>query len=107
MTAYPTERRYTTSASGRRYLIGDAASPKQPRLPGGLTAWQARVLQTVANGLSKEEAGERLGISPSTIKSHLGRIYARLGARNAAHAVSIAYQLGVFPTRHQPPGDQP
>lgn len=91
------ERHYTVTPDGRRYAIGDS----QPggggrRLPGGLTAWQVRILRTVADGLSAQEAGQELFLSVNTIRTHRRRIYQALGARNAAHAVAIGYRLGLL-----------
>jgi DNA-binding CsgD family transcriptional regulator len=55
---------------------------------------EVEVLVLIADGLSKEQAGRRLGISGPTVKSHLSRIYSALGAVNSAHAVAIAHCRG-------------
>lgn len=57
---------------------------------GVLTPRQQEVLVLMAEGLSAEEPGERLGASYRTVEVHRRRIYKRLGANNAPHAVSIA-----------------
>lgn len=46
--------------------------------------------------MSAEEIGRELFISENTVKTHLKRIYKRLGAVNAAHAVALAYTHGAF-----------
>lgn len=57
---------------------------------GILTPRQREVLVLMAEGLSSPESGERLGTTYRTIEQHRRRIYKRLGANNAPHAVSIA-----------------
>lgn len=59
-----------------------------------LSQREVEVLVLIADGLSKEQAGHRLGISGPTVKSHLSRIYSALGAVNSAHAVAIAHCRG-------------
>jgi DNA-binding CsgD family transcriptional regulator len=55
-----------------------------------VTARQKDVLGLLARGLSSERVGELLGISPFTVKEHSKAARRALGARNTAHAVSIA-----------------
>lgn len=54
-----------------------------------LTRRERDVLVQVAHGASNKEAGRRLGISPRTIEVHRARIMDKLGARNAAHLITI------------------
>lgn len=61
-----------------------------------LTQQQKRALIGVAHGLTNQEVGTRIGLSVDTVKSHLRRAYAELGARGAAHAVSIAICRGII-----------
>lgn len=69
-----------------------------------LTAREAEVLDLIARGRTKVTAAAELGIAPQTVKSHLGHIFAALGARNAAHAVAIGHCCGVLgPGRATPP----
>lgn len=55
---------------------------------------EREVLALAATGLSARAIGERLFLSESTIKSHLARAYAKLGARNRAEAVAAGLQAG-------------
>ena len=75
---------------------GGAAGPGPDRaLPDGLTAREAEVLALIAQGLSNAEIGGRLFVSNATVKSHVNRIFAKIGARDRAQAVRYAYQAGI------------
>jgi DNA-binding CsgD family transcriptional regulator len=50
----------------------------------------------IAAGLTNTRIGERLGLSENTVKSHLRRVFLKLGARDRAHAVSLGYQQGLL-----------
>ena len=60
-----------------------------------VTAREIQVLENVAAGQHNREIGERLFISEETVKVHLKRIMAKLGARDRTHAVTIANRRGV------------
>jgi DNA-binding NarL/FixJ family response regulator len=61
----------------------------------GLTAREIEVLALIADGLSNAEIGERLVLSNATVKTHINRIFAKVGARDRAQAVRYAYQAGL------------
>jgi DNA-binding NarL/FixJ family response regulator len=61
-------------------------------LPDGLTAREAEVLVLIAEGLSNAQICAHLVVSPATVKTHVNRIYAKIGARDRAQAVRYAYQ---------------
>ena len=63
----------------------------------GMTARELAVLQELAEGQSNKEIARRLGISPETVKTHLARLYERLGARRRTEAVVKARELGLIP----------
>ena len=69
---------------------------------GGLTDREREVLALVAYGLSNEEIAERLYLSPLTVKTHINRAMTKLGVRDRAQLVVIAYQSGLVR-----PGEQP
>jgi DNA-binding NarL/FixJ family response regulator len=56
--------------------------------PGPLTPRELQVLELAANGSSVADAARALCLSPATVRSHLGRIYSKLGAANRAAAVA-------------------
>ncbi|WP_010312249.1 response regulator [Saccharopolyspora spinosa] len=60
-----------------------------------LTAREREVLALVAAGLSNEEIAERLFVSPLTAKTHVNRSMMKLGARDRAQLVVIAYETGL------------
>ncbi|MGH9209180.1 MAG: LuxR C-terminal-related transcriptional regulator, partial [Acidimicrobiales bacterium] len=59
-----------------------------------LTPREREVLVLVGEGLSNDEIGHRLHMSRFTAKTHVGRLFAKLGARDRVQLVIIAYQTG-------------
>jgi DNA-binding NarL/FixJ family response regulator len=63
--------------------------------PEGLSEREREVLALVARGLTNAEIGESLGLSPLTAKTHVSRIMGKLGARDRAQLVIVAYESGL------------
>ncbi|WP_067177268.1 response regulator [Microtetraspora niveoalba] len=81
-----------------RRLISEFArlGPRRPRATlDGVTEREAEVLTLVAHGLSNQEIAERLVLSEQTVKTHVGRILAKLGLRDRAQAIVHAYETGL------------
>jgi ATP/maltotriose-dependent transcriptional regulator MalT len=67
------------------------------RTPGtALTRRETEVLTLVAEGLSNQAVGDRLHLTEGTVKSHLARIYAKLGVDSRTAAVATATHLGLI-----------
>ena len=60
-----------------------------------LTARETEVLRLLVEGASVAQVGRTLFMSPSTVKTHIGKIYEKLGAHNRASAVIAAVRLGL------------
>ena len=60
-----------------------------------LTPREREVVELVAHGLSNEEIAERLYLSPLTAKTHVNRSMMKVGARDRAQLVVLAYQAGL------------
>lgn len=70
------------------------------RLP---TERELQVLRLVAAGQTREQIGVALGISPLTVKAHLGRVSKLVGASDRTHAVAIVIRAGLLEAP-SPPG---
>jgi DNA-binding NarL/FixJ family response regulator len=83
-----------------RRLIAEHArrAPVPVSLTSGLatlTEREREVLAMMARGLSNHEIGGRLFVAETTVKTHVGRIFTKLGARDRVQAVIAAYDSGL------------
>lgn len=79
----------------------DVATPPPvgPPRRRGLTARECDVVTHLAAGLTLAQIGQVLGICEPTVKSISARARAKLGGRNTAHAVALAYEAGLLGQR--------
>jgi DNA-binding NarL/FixJ family response regulator len=78
-----------------RALAGRLRRSTRPELVDGLTERERDVLQRVALGESNAEIGAALFISPATARTYVSRLLTKLGARDRAQLVVIAYESGL------------
>lgn len=87
-----------------RVLRAYRSAPTQPRpseAAESLTVREHEVLHAIGRGLSNTEIADALHISELTVKSHIGRVFTKLGLRDRAAAVVYAFDHGIVtPDRH-------
>ena len=82
----------------RRLIAHFAEGARQPASTpqlDALTEREREVMALAAEGLSNDEIAERLVVSPATAKTHVSRAMVKLGARDRAQLVVIAYESGL------------
>lgn len=81
-------------------VIGAYRAATQPKAHAhdrvaDLTERETDVLRLIAKGATNHEIGEALFISEATVKSHVGRLFTKLGARDRPAAIVFAYEHGL------------
>ncbi|HEX6342383.1 response regulator transcription factor [Umezawaea sp.] len=83
-----------------RFLSGNGDISDVPQgLLAALTDREREMTALAAHGLSNQEIGERLFVSPLTVRTHIHRAMSKVGARDRAQLVVIAYQQGLVRAR--------
>ena len=75
-------------------LLGQVRTPTLATDP--LSQRELEVLGLVARGSTNREAAAKLFISEATVKTHLLHVYAKLGVKDRAAAVAVAFERGLF-----------
>ena len=68
---------------------------EDPRITS-LTPREKEILVLMAQGMSNSEIAERLVVSATTVKTHVGNILAKLDVRDRVQAVVVAYETGLM-----------
>jgi DNA-binding NarL/FixJ family response regulator len=76
-------------------FIEEAQSASDEPKAAPLSKREREILQKVADGATTRQVASDLGISPHTVKTHLERIFEKLGANDRAQAVAIAIRTGI------------
>ncbi len=63
----------------------------------GITPRELEILELIAAGLSNKEIAERVFVSENTVKTHLSRVFDKLGARRRTQAVQLGKDLRLIP----------
>jgi DNA-binding CsgD family transcriptional regulator len=63
----------------------------------GLTGQEMKVLERLAAGQSTKEIAQTLGLSPNTVKTHIGNLFAKLEVGRRSQAVNKARELALIP----------
>lgn len=83
-----------------RIALSAAHASEDGGWPGshfGLSRRETDVLRLLSDGLSNRRIAEELGVGDETVKTHLRKIYKKLGVQDRTQAVSLALRQGLFP----------
>ena len=76
--------------------IGEEIRLRAPAAPSPLSEREREILSMTAAGHTAADIGKRLYLSPATVKTHLQRIYQKLGVSDRAAAVAAAMRAGLL-----------
>ena len=79
-----------------RFLVARPPGSIDPASIGTLTDREREVLVLIGRGHSNGEIAAALVVSAATVKTHIGHVFAKLGARDRAQAVIAAYEAGLI-----------
>src|SRR5262249_32639215 len=80
------------------HFVGTATDrPRHGERLSALTVREREVLTLIGRGLSHTEIAQHLHLSEGTVKTHVGRIFAKLDLRDRVQAVILAYEADLVP----------
>ncbi|MEU5976077.1 response regulator transcription factor [Streptomyces sp. NPDC047315] len=90
------EGRTVLSPAVASRLVSHVRAPRADGVGEHLSAREREVLVLVAKGTSNKAIAAELFISEATVKTHLGHVFAKLGAKDRAAAVALGYERGIL-----------
>jgi DNA-binding NarL/FixJ family response regulator len=81
------------------YLQDSAPAAHVDPLLATLSEREREVLEAIGQGATNTEIAERFTLTESTVKKHVGRVLAKIGARDRIQAVIFAYDNGLVQPR--------
>ncbi len=96
----PSVTRRLLANYAHRLPVPDRPEDDEDKRLALLTSREREVLLQVAASLSNAEIAEQLVLSEATVKSHVGRILAKLGLRDRVQIVVFAYETGLITPSH-------
>jgi DNA-binding NarL/FixJ family response regulator len=88
----PEQERMATAELGRlARRVRESSGARE-----SLTERELEILELLARGQTVQQAATRLGLSPRTVETHIGKAYRKLGVKNRVQAVSRASSLGLL-----------
>ena len=90
------DQEYPNSASLARYLFRLAQTPEKAQGLSDLTPQEIAVLQNLSDGFTYQETANRLGVSISTVRTHIQKLYRKLNSNSGPEAVAKAKSIGII-----------
>ena len=90
------DQEYPISPSLARYLFRLAQRPEKTEGLSDLTRQEISVLQHLSDGFTYQETANRMGVSISTVRTHIQKLYRKLNSNSGPEAVAKAKSIGII-----------
>ena len=90
------DQEYPISPSLARYLFRLAQTPEKAEGLSDLTRKEISVLQNLSDGFTYQETANRMGVSISTVRTHIQKLYRKLNSNSGPEAVAKAKSIGII-----------